>query len=104
MPERSRHSRGARGALLALALAIGAGVAGAAAVQTSPTAAADTPSGPTGASGCPASNPPNTLALVGGTPQTAQVGSAFADGLQVTLANTNGCPVTTSVAGTAVTF
>ena len=104
MPELSRHSQGARGALLALALAIGVGVAGAAAVQTSPTAAADTPAGPTGSTGCPASNPPNTLALVGGTPQTAQVSSAFADGLQVALANTNGCPVTTPVAGTAVTF
>jgi adhesin/invasin len=52
---------------------------------------------------CPDSNPPNTLVLSGGTPQTARVGSAFAQPLQVALANTNGCPVTSGV-GTPVTF
>jgi hypothetical protein len=38
-----------------------------------------------------------------GTPQTATLGSAFATNLQVTLTNSNGCPVTTA-AGTPVTF
>jgi hypothetical protein len=53
---------------------------------------------------CPPSNPPNTLKLQGGTPQTAQLDSAFAQPLAVALANTNGCPVTTAVAGTPITF
>ena len=53
---------------------------------------------------CPSSNPPNELVLVGGTPQTAQLDTAFANPLQVALANTNGCPVTTAVTGTPVTF
>jgi hypothetical protein len=53
---------------------------------------------------CPPSNPPNTLKLQGGTPQTAQLDSPFAQPLQVMLANTNGCPLTTAVAGTAITF
>jgi hypothetical protein len=52
---------------------------------------------------CPDSNPPNTLLLAGGTPQTARLGSPFAQPLQVSLGNTNGCPVTTG-AGSAVTF
>jgi hypothetical protein len=63
-------------------------------------AAADTPDQPTS---CPTSNPPNELMLGGGTPQTAQLGTAFEDPLQVTLANSNGCPVT-SVVGTPITF
>jgi protocatechuate 3,4-dioxygenase beta subunit len=63
-------------------------------------AAADTP-GPSGS--CPASNPPNELMLGGGTPQTAQLDTAFDGPLQVALANSNGCPVT-SVVGTPVTF
>jgi hypothetical protein len=66
----------------------------------SPRAAADTPG--TGSS-CPTSNPPNELVLGGGTPQTAQLATAFATPLQVALANSNGCPVT-SVVGTPVTF
>jgi protocatechuate 3,4-dioxygenase beta subunit len=53
---------------------------------------------------CPATNVPNTLTLAGGTPQTAQRGTAFTAGLQVTLANTNGCPVTTALAGTPIVF
>jgi len=53
---------------------------------------------------CPSSNPPNMLTLMAGTPQTAMLGSAFATGLQVALTNSDGCPVTTDVAGIAVTF
>ena len=103
MHRHSRRSHAVGRALLGLLLAVGVGVAGLA--WTRPTAAAsETPAGPTGNTGCPASNPPNMLALVAGTPQTAQLDSAFASGLQVTLANTNGCPVTTAAAGTAVTF
>jgi adhesin/invasin len=66
----------------------------------SPRAAADTPDQP---SSCPASNPPNELTLGGGTPQTAQLDTPFDSALQVALANSNGCPVT-SVVGTPVTF
>src|SRR5439155_553189 len=53
---------------------------------------------------CPSSNPPNTMALAGGAPQTAKLGTPFASNLEVTLANTNGCAVTTGAAGVAVTF
>ena len=53
---------------------------------------------------CPTPNAPNTLTLVGGTPQTAKLHQPFDAMLQVALANTNGCPVTTSEAGLAVTF
>jgi hypothetical protein len=60
-------------------------------------------SGGSGGAACPASNPPNQLTLVAGTPQTAQLGTAFATGLQVALANSDGCPVT-SAAGIPVTF
>ncbi|HTA31866.1 MAG TPA: hypothetical protein VK721_00435 [Solirubrobacteraceae bacterium] len=64
-----------------------------------------TPGGSGGAGGaaCPASNPPNTLTLVAGTPQTAQIEAAFATGLQVALANSDGCPVT-GAAGVPVAF
>jgi protocatechuate 3,4-dioxygenase beta subunit len=65
----------------------------------SPRAAADTP----GQSSCPTSNAPNELMLEGGTPQTAQLDTAFEGSLQVALANSNGCPLT-SVVGTPVTF
>ncbi len=53
---------------------------------------------------CPVSNPPNALSLAGGSPQTAQLHSAFGANLQVALANTNGCPLTSAVAGVPVTF
>jgi hypothetical protein len=53
---------------------------------------------------CPAVNAPNTLVLAGGSPQTAALDTAFGGNLQVTLANTNGCPLTTALAGVAVTF
>jgi len=62
-------------------------------------APADTP-----AASCPSPNPPNELALTAGTPQSAVLGSAFATTLQVSLANSDGCPLTTAVAGIPITF
>jgi len=64
-----------------------------------------TPGGSGGSAGasCPSPNPPNTLTLVAGTPQTAQLEAAFATGLQAALANSDGCPVT-GAAGVPVTF
>jgi protocatechuate 3,4-dioxygenase beta subunit len=53
---------------------------------------------------CPTSNHPNELVLAGGSGQTAQLGKAFAQNLQVALANTNGCPLTGSLAGVTVNF
>ncbi len=53
---------------------------------------------------CPASNPPNTLVLTGGSGQTAQLGRQFQGNLQVALANTNGCPLTGNLAGISVDF
>jgi adhesin/invasin len=44
------------------------------------------------------------MTLVGGTPQTATLDSAYATGLQVALTNTDGCAVTSGAAGVAVTF
>jgi len=42
--------------------------------------------------------------LTAGTPQSATLGSAFQVNLQVAFTNTDGCPVTTAVAGIPVTF
>jgi len=56
------------------------------------------------AGACPSSNPPNTLRLVAGSGQTAQLGKTFQSNLQVELANTNGCPLTGNLAGISVTF
>jgi adhesin/invasin len=53
---------------------------------------------------CPASNPPNMVAIVGGSTQTAQLGKPFQTNLQVALANSNGCPLTGSVAGISIDF
>jgi len=53
---------------------------------------------------CPSPNPPNMLALTAGTPQSSPLGSFFATDLQVAFTNSNGCPVTTAIAGTPVTF
>jgi protocatechuate 3,4-dioxygenase beta subunit len=53
---------------------------------------------------CPTSNPPNELVLVAGTGQQAQLGTQFAQSLQVALANSNGCPLTGSLAGITVNF
>jgi adhesin/invasin len=82
------------------ALALFASFGAAAAVVFGGSAAADN----TTTSACPAYNPPNTLVLVAGTPQSAKLGAAFDANLQVSLANTNGCPLTSSLAGVAVTF
>jgi hypothetical protein len=62
------------------------------------------PASGTGAGTCASLNPPNALTLLGGTPQSATLGSAFATNLQVAFTNSNGCPVTSAVAGTPVTF
>jgi hypothetical protein len=61
-----------------------------------------TSSEPAGAT-CPSSNPPTTLVLVAGTPQSATLAGAFASVLQVALESSDGCPVT-GVAGVPVTF
>jgi protocatechuate 3,4-dioxygenase beta subunit len=53
---------------------------------------------------CPSSNPANTLKIVSGSAQTAQLGKQFQANLQVALANTNGCPVTGNLAGVGVDF
>lgn len=53
---------------------------------------------------CPQYNPPNTMTLVAGTPQSAQLGNPYATNLQVSISNANGCPVTTGLAGIPVTF
>ena len=83
-----------------LAVAVGALVAG-----PGPRADAESsPSTTTSGALCPTNNPPNELVLVGGTPQTAKLSMAFASPLQVELANTNACPITSAVTGTAVTF
>jgi hypothetical protein len=73
-------------------------IAASALLAASGSARADT--GPS----CPSSNAPNTLTLTSGTPQSARLGTPFASELAVTVANTNGCPVTTPLAGIAVTF
>jgi hypothetical protein len=96
----ARHGgRAALSALILAAVALATLLAGAlpAAGETG------TASGPTGAA-CPTSDPPTTLTLIAGTPQTATLGSAFASVLQVALENGDGCPVTGAVAGTPVTF
>jgi hypothetical protein len=96
---RARHrGRSALSALIVAAVALATPLLGAlpAAGETG------TPGGPTGA-GCPSSNPPTTLTLIAGTPQTATLGSGFESVLQVALENGDGCPVT-GAAGTPVTF
>jgi protocatechuate 3,4-dioxygenase beta subunit len=76
-----------------------AGLAAAAGVLLAGTSSAGA-----AAQACPSSNPPNTLKLVGGSGQTAQLGKTFQSNLQVELANTNGCPLTGNLAGVSVTF
>jgi protocatechuate 3,4-dioxygenase beta subunit len=61
--------------------------------------------GPASADGsCPAVNPPDELVLVGGSGQTAQLGSGFESPLQVELAASDGCPATGNLAGVNVDF
>jgi protocatechuate 3,4-dioxygenase beta subunit len=70
-----------------------------------PLAAAIVPLGSAASgAGCPATNVPNELVILGGSPQTAQLGRQFQSNLQVALANTNGCPLTGSLGGTPITF
>jgi protocatechuate 3,4-dioxygenase beta subunit len=90
-----QHRSSTRRVVVRLALVVGFGGVIGAAVGGSVPALADT---------CPTSNPPNELTLVGGSPQTAKLRQPFDETLQVALANTNGCPVTTNEAGVAVTF
>jgi hypothetical protein len=88
---------------LAILAAVGAlGAAGGTLAGVS-SAAGGEPGGGSGAN-CPASNPPNEIALVVGTPQTATLNSAYATGLQVALTNSDGCAVTSGAAGVAVRF
>jgi hypothetical protein len=54
--------------------------------------------------GCPSLNRPNMLKIVAGSPQTAQLEKPFQTNLQVTLANTNGCPLTGQLGGIWVDF
>ena len=53
---------------------------------------------------CPTTNGPNELVLAGGSGQQSQLGTQFAQNLQVALANTNGCPLTGNLAGVSVNF
>src|ERR1700722_9665509 len=96
---RARAPKRGRALLLATVVVVGIGIPSVG-ILASPRAAADTPDQP---SSCPTSNAPNELTLAGGTPQTAQLDTGFGSPLQVTLANSNGCPVT-PVVGTPVTF
>ena len=91
---RAREAMLVRRLLLVVAFVVAIGIPSVG-MLASPRAAADT--------SCPTSNPPDELTLGGGTPQTAQLSTAFGSPLQVVLANSNGCPVT-SVVGTPVTF
>ena len=88
---------------LRLLVALGLCVA-AATLSSSVAQAVSAATPPADTTACPTYNAPNTLTLAGGTPQSAKLGTPFADPLQVTLANTNGCPITTPLAGIAVTF
>ena len=82
------------------AVVVVASLGAAVALLTGGSAVADA----TTTTACPSFNPPNTLTLAGGTPQSAKLGAPFDTSLQVTLANSNGCPITTPLAGIAVTF
>ncbi len=86
-------------------MSAGVGVAIATLASGALPAAGETgPSSDSSAPSCPASNPPNELTLAAGTPQSATLGSPFTTNLQVAFANSNGCPVTTALAGIPVTF
>lgn len=81
--------------LVACALVLGIAAAPAAATSTGTT---------TTAPACPTDNPPTALSVVAGTPQSTQLGKPFETELQVALSNPNGCPITTPLAGIAVSF
>ncbi len=96
----SRLLRRVRRVGLGLIMAAGLGAALGGTLVGAPALASEG----SGAPGCPASNPPNQMTLVAGTPQTAILGTAFATGLQVALSNSDGCPVTNAAAGIPVAF
>jgi hypothetical protein len=88
-------------------LVVSAGVGVAVATLAGGALAAGGETGPPSSSGeatCPTHNPPTELTLAAGTPQSATLGTPFATNLQVAFTNSNGCPVTTAVAGIPVTF
>jgi protocatechuate 3,4-dioxygenase beta subunit len=87
---------------LLAAIAVGVAIGTLAGLPLSADGETGAPGGSAGAS-CPSSNPANELTLMAGTPQTAMLEAAFGSGLQVALANSDGCPVT-GTAGVAVTF
>jgi len=89
--------------LLACAVAATVAAGGVTVATSTPARAQAGATGDTGAS-CPATNAPNELVLAGGTPQSGQLDSAFANPLAVALANSDGCPITTAVTGVPVTF
>jgi protocatechuate 3,4-dioxygenase beta subunit len=92
-----KHGRRRRpGRLLPLPLA---GLAAAACLLGAGTGSAGAAAGD-----CPSSNPPNTLKLVAGSGQTAQLGKQFQTNFQVEVANTNGCPLTGNLSGVSITF
>ncbi len=89
--------------VLIVTLACGALPALSAVGEDGPSSGSEPPSAPAAPS-CPSANPPNRLTLVGGTPQSATLGNSFGMNLQVAFTNSNGCPVTSAVAGVPVTF
>jgi hypothetical protein len=66
-------------------------------VAPAPALAANAPT-------CPTYNAPDELVLDSGTPQSAKLGSPFSTNLQVSVAASNGCPITTTLSGIAITF
>jgi hypothetical protein len=103
MTPTARFPGSARRRVLGLIAAVALGMTASVLVGGSLPASADTMPGSTGAS-CPTYNPPSTMTLVAGTPQTTRLGTPFADPFQVEVTNSNGCPITTPLAGIAVTF
>jgi protocatechuate 3,4-dioxygenase beta subunit len=98
-----RRRRGRALAALASVAAVGV-LAAAGATLAAAASGAGGEGGADASADCPASTPPNTMTLVAGTPQTAPLHSSYATGLQVALANTDGCAVTSGAAGVPVTF
>jgi hypothetical protein len=56
------------------------------------------------ADACPTYNAPDELVLDGGTPQSTKLGTQFSADLQVSVAASNGCPITTQLSGIPITF
>jgi len=98
-----RYAAGRARHLLVVTTAVGAVIAMPARGALPADGETGLPSG-TGAATCPSQNPANTMTLAAGTPQSATLGSAFVTNLQVTFTNSNGCPLTSAVAGIPVTF